>query len=209
MSDARPGATARRSRTVRRPATAVAVAAAGVAVLGGASTYALWSTDAATGSGSAITAGVLDAAAVGPLDWSTEPDAHEQGVLASGEHAWAVQRFDLALHGHNLVADATVDITLSAELDYPYQWFVSSDPAIADPRAAIADGIPGLVLGPSSSGQGTLPGLTEDDLPDSLDGNADWFVYVVVENPHPPTPGDPEDLDLLTVRGDLTLEQTS
>ncbi|MGC5617009.1 hypothetical protein [Georgenia sp. Z1491] len=209
MPDARRSTTARRRPTVRRPAAALALSAAGVAVLGGASTYALWSTDVAAGSGSSITAGDLDAASVGDLEWTTDVDAEEQGVLGSGEHAWAVQGFDLALDGHNLVADATVDVTLSADLDYPYQWFVSTDPAITDPRAAIADGIPGHVFGPSSAAQATREGLTEADLPDSLDGSADWFLYVLVENPYPLAPGDPAELDVVTVRGDLTLEQAS
>ena len=197
-----------RRPAVRRPAAVLALAAAAVALLGGAGTYALWSHTASGGAGT-ITAGDLDAVAIGALTWSTADDADEPDVLGSGERAWAVQGFDLALEGHNLVADATVDITFSAELDYPYQWFVSTDHSITDPHAALADGVPGLVLDASTATQGTLPGLTGSDLPDSLDGAADWSVYVLVENPHPPTPGDPSDLDLVTVRVDLTLEQTS
>ncbi|MGO1510342.1 MAG: SipW-dependent-type signal peptide-containing protein [Actinomycetales bacterium] len=187
----------------------IAAATLAAVALGGAGTYAFWNHTVTADAGT-ISAGDLDAASVGALTWTGAAGNEEDGVLGSDEEVWAVQGFDLALDGRNLSADVTVDVTLTADRDYPYRWFVSTDPAIADPFAAIdADAVPGLVLGPVAAQQGTLEAVTESDLPDALDGTGDWFVYVLVENPHPPEPGDPEDLDLLTVRTDLTLEQTS
>ncbi|MGC5628060.1 hypothetical protein ACPYO6_07405 [Georgenia sp. Z1344] len=193
----------------RAPGVLLAGAALVAAALGGAGSYALWSAGAA-GTAGTIASGDLDAVALGSLTWTPHPDNADPDVLGSGERAWAVQAFDLALDGDNLTADATVDVTVDAELDYPYQWFVSTDPAIADPHAAVAAGsIPGLVRSPSDAPTGKVSSLTQSDLPDGLDGSADWFVYVLVENPHPLRTGDPDDLDLLTVRAELTLEQTS
>lgn len=201
--------TARRPRPGRRRTVALTGAAIAVTAIGGAGTHALWGRTTAVDAGT-IAAGDLDTATIGALAWHSVADDEDPDVLGSGERAWAVQGFDLALDGRNLIADATVDVALTADLSYPYQWFVSSDPAIADPHAAVVAGsVPGLVIAPASTPRGTFEGLTESDLPRSLDGTADWFVYVLVDNPHPPQPGDPSDLDLLTVRADLTLEQTS
>lgn len=95
---------------------------AGIALLTGGSTFALWS-DSATVAGGTITNGNLDIAALGTPTWQDVSDDREDGPhdiidiaewrMVPGDVAEGTYSFEVALEGDNLVANLGVDTTAS------------------------------------------------------------------------------------------------
>jgi alternate signal-mediated exported protein len=93
---------------------------AGLALLTGGTTFALWS-DSATVTGGTITNGNLDVAAIGTLNWvDTSADRADAGHAITNLGTWRMvpgdvitgtQGLGVALEGDNLVANLVVDTT--------------------------------------------------------------------------------------------------
>jgi len=91
---------------------------AGIALLGGGTTFALWS-DSAGVNGGTITNGNLEVAAIGTLSWvDTSPDRDDAGHVITDIDTWRMvpgdiitgtQGIGVALEGDNLVAALTVE----------------------------------------------------------------------------------------------------
>jgi len=98
---------------------------AGIALLGGGTTFALWS-DSATISGGTITNGNLEVEAIGPLTWAdVSSDVSGTPVAIANIANWRMvpgdtlegsQDLDVQVEGNNLVANLLVDTTAVASL---------------------------------------------------------------------------------------------
>jgi len=125
----------------------VIAGAAGVALLAGGTTFALWS-DSASVAGGVITNGNLDVAPVGTPAWQDVSEDRTDGPhaidiatwrMVPGDVAQGTYGFQVALEGDNLVAELTVD-RVDAAATLPEGMSVTYDVLDAD-GAVLADDI--------------------------------------------------------------------
>src|SRR5690606_180399 len=117
-ADALPGTPLHKKGTTMNNKTKGVIAGiAGLALLGGGTTFALWS-DSATVAGGTITNGNLEVAAIGALAWvdASSPRVDEDHTIdpatwrmVRGDVVEGTQGLGVALQGDNLVAELTVD----------------------------------------------------------------------------------------------------
>jgi len=117
-ADALPGTPPHKKGTTMNNKTKGVIAGiAGIALLGGGTTFALWS-DSATVAGGTITNGNLEVAAIGTLAWvdASSPRVDEDHTIdpatwrmVPGDVVEGTQGLGVALQGDNLVAELTVD----------------------------------------------------------------------------------------------------
>lgn len=166
---------------MRNKTKGVIAGIAGIALLTGGSTFALWSADAPLAGGT-ITNGDLDVAAIGTLAWrDVSADRTPQDItladwrMVPGDTLQGTQGLDVVLVGDNLVADLALTDTGST---LPTGVAVEYDVVVG-----------GTVLATAPLGQSASIELQSADNPDAagrvvvgstLDGVADVTVVVRV-----------------------------
>ncbi|SFJ80579.1 alternate-type signal peptide domain-containing protein [Cellulomonas sp. KH9] len=124
----------------------VIAGAAGVALLAGGTTFALWS-DSASVAGGVITNGNLDVAPVGTPAWQDVSDDRADGPhaididtwrMVPGDVAEGTYGFQVALEGDNLVAELKVD-TADPAATLPTGMSVTYDVRDADGKVLASD----------------------------------------------------------------------
>src|SRR5690606_2413486 len=123
-ADALPGTPQQKGKTMNNKTKGVIAGIAGLALLGGGTTFALWS-DSATLTGATITNGNLDVTATGTMAWA-DVSSDTVGAPVSipsigdwrmvpGDALEGSQSLTVEVEGDNLVANLLVD-TVSATL---------------------------------------------------------------------------------------------
>jgi len=122
--------THKKGKTMNNKTKGVIAGIAGLALLGGGTTFALWS-DSDTISGATITNGKLSVTATGSMSWQDVSDAAAPVDITSigdfrmvpGDSLQGSQSLDVVVEGNNLVADLLVDTaaaTVPADVEVTY-----------------------------------------------------------------------------------------
>lgn len=122
--------TYKKGKTMNSKTKGVIAGIAGLALLGGGTTFALWS-DSDTISGATITNGQLSVTATGSMSWQDVSDATAPVDITSigdfrmvpGDSLQGSQSLDVVVEGNNLVADLLVDTaaaTVPADVEVTY-----------------------------------------------------------------------------------------
>ena len=122
--------TYKKGKTMNNKTKGVIAGIAGLALLGGGTTFALWS-DSDTISGATITNGQLSVTATGSMSWQDVSDATAPVDITSigdfrmvpGDSLQGSQSLDVVVEGNNLVADLLVDTaaaTVPADVEVTY-----------------------------------------------------------------------------------------